>query len=61
MNEMTIHELDNANIDAVAGGVLPALPIAWGIAAVFTGAAAGGVAFGYGVGKDRAERDNRND
>ncbi|MDH2327734.1 class IIb bacteriocin, lactobin A/cerein 7B family [Cereibacter sp. SYSU M97828] len=56
MNDLTIHELDDANIDAVSGGVLP---VAWAIAAVFTGAGAGGVTFGYMVGKDRAERDNR--
>lgn len=57
-SELQLHELDDASIDIVAGGVLP---VAWAIAAVFTAAAGGGVGFGYMVGKDRAERDNRND
>lgn len=57
-SELHLHELDDASIDIVAGGVLP---VAWAIAAVFTAAAGGGVGFGYMVGKDRAERDNRND
>lgn len=56
--ELNMHELDDTQIALVAGGVLP---VAWAIAAVFTAAAGGGVGFGYMVGKDRAERDNRND
>lgn len=57
-NELHMNELDDASINVVAGGVLP---VAWAIAAVFTGAGGAGLGFGYMVGKDRAERDNRND
>lgn len=54
-DEMMIRELDTDSVDVIAGGVLP---VAWAIAAVFTGAFSGGVGFGYMVGKDRANRNN---
>lgn len=55
-NDIMIRELDDTAIDAVAGG---ALPLAWLIAGAVTGSFGAGAGFGYMVGKDRAERDNR--
>ncbi|MDM7459461.1 MAG: hypothetical protein P3W94_008955 [Paracoccus sp. (in: a-proteobacteria)] len=57
-NDIVIHELDDQSIDAVAGG---GLPVAWLVAGAVTGAFGAGAGFGYMVGKDRAERDNRAD
>lgn len=59
-SEMIVYEIDAESVDtvAVSGGVLP---VAWLIAGAVAGAAGGGLTFGYMVGKDRAERDNRND
>lgn len=55
-DEMMTLDLDENAIDQVSGGVLPLVWAAgFGLAAVF----GGGATFGYQVGKDRAERNNR--
>ncbi|MBM3605051.1 MAG: class IIb bacteriocin, lactobin A/cerein 7B family [Alphaproteobacteria bacterium] len=56
-NDITIRELDDNSIDAVAGGPIP---VALAVAGAFIGTAGTGAAFGYKMGTDRANRDNRN-